>query len=235
MKQSRGAGGQRAAASGEQDAGRRCVSAARGERSDLLRLEEALRSSRSERGATSPATRGGEFAFEAAAGGSHFGQAHVGRGAAKKSLRPSRRRELAGWFMKTFQIPCRRACGLTQFGRANWYVARDQAVLQLRIRELAHSRPGFGYGRIWVLLRREGWIVNRKRVRRLYRLQGLQLRMRVRRRKHCALHRGPAPACRVDLPPSRRATPQHLPGSPRIPCIRIDESRLLLETKRSVE
>src|SRR5439155_3923643 len=39
----------------------------------------------------------------------------------------------------------------------------------------------------------EGWGVNRKRVRRLYRLDGLQLRMRVRRRKHIALHRGPAP------------------------------------------
>ena len=35
--------------------------------------------------------------------------------------------------------------------------------------------------------------MNRKRVRRLYRLDGLQLRMRVRRRKHRALHRGPAP------------------------------------------
>lgn len=45
-----------------------------------------------------------------------------------------------------------------------------------------------------MLLRREGWGVNRKRVRRLYRLDGLQLRMRVRRRKHIALHRGPAPA-----------------------------------------
>jgi putative transposase len=44
-----------------------------------------------------------------------------------------------------------------------------------------------------VLLRREGWLINRKRVRRLYRLDGLQLRMRVRRRKHIALHRGPAP------------------------------------------
>ena len=45
-----------------------------------------------------------------------------------------------------------------------------------------------------MLLRREGWGINRKRVRRLYRLDGLQLRMRVRRRKHTALHRGPAPA-----------------------------------------
>ena len=44
-----------------------------------------------------------------------------------------------------------------------------------------------------MLLRREGWLVNRKRVRRLYRLEGLQLRMRVRRRKHIALHHGPAP------------------------------------------
>jgi hypothetical protein len=35
--------------------------------------------------------------------------------------------------------------------------------------------------------------VNLKRVRQLYSLDGLQLRMRVRRRKHIALLRGPAP------------------------------------------
>ena len=40
-----------------------------------------------------------------------------------------------------------------------------------------------------------------KRVRRLYRLEGLQLRMRVRRRKHIALHRGPAP---VPVGPTER-------------------------------
>jgi putative transposase len=43
------------------------------------------------------------------------------------------------------------------------------------------------------VLRREGWRVNKKRVRRPYRLEGLQVRMRVRRRKAMALHRGPAP------------------------------------------
>lgn len=63
----------------------------------------------------------------------------------------------------------------------------------MRIRDLAHARPRFGSLRIWVLIRREGWLVNRKRVRRLYRLEGVQLRMRVRRRKPLALHRGPAP------------------------------------------
>src|SRR5206468_13024430 len=71
--------------------------------------------------------------------------------------------------------------------------AKDQTALRRRIREIAHVRPRFGFMRIWVLVRREGWPVNRKRVRRLYRLEGLQLRMRVRRRKHIALHRGPAP------------------------------------------
>ena len=89
-----------------------------------------------------------------------------------------------------------RACHLAQFSRTSWYrrsTRNDQMPLRLRIRELAHARPRFGATRIWVLLRREGWLVNKKRVRRLYRLEGLQLRMRVRRRKHIALHRGPAP------------------------------------------
>ena len=93
---------------------------------------------------------------------------------------------------------------LAQFSRAAWYRpsrATDQTALRLRIRELAHARPRFGFLRIWVLLRREGWPVNKKRVRRLYRLEGLQLRMRVRRRKHIALHRGPAP---VPLGPMER-------------------------------
>jgi transposase InsO family protein len=89
-----------------------------------------------------------------------------------------------------------RSCRLAQFTRAAWYrksTARDQAALAMRIRDLAYARPRFGYHRITVLLRREGWPVNRKRVRRLYRLQGLQLRMQVRRRKHMCLHRGPVP------------------------------------------
>ena len=89
------------------------------------------------------------------------------------------------------------ACRLALLSRTGWYrrpKAKDQAVLRARIRELAHARPRFGFLRIWVLLRREGWLVNKKRVRRLYRLEGLQVRMRVRRRKHVALHRGPAPA-----------------------------------------
>ncbi|HKV40909.1 MAG TPA: IS3 family transposase, partial [Blastocatellia bacterium] len=122
----------------------------------------------------------------------------------ERSLRPARRRELADWFRDTFQVSCLRACRLAQFSRAAWYRrsrAKDQSVLRLRLRDLAHTRPRFGYLRIWVVLRREGWPVNRTRVRRLYRLEGLQLRMRVRRRTHLALHRGPAP---VPVGPTER-------------------------------
>jgi putative transposase len=96
----------------------------------------------------------------------------------------------------TYGVPCVRACQLAQFSRAAWYrrSQRDpQGALRLRIREIARLRPRFGYLRIWVLLRREGWAINSKRVRRVYRLEGLPLRLRVRRRKHTALHRGPAP------------------------------------------
>ena len=60
----------------------------------------------------------------------------------------------------------------------------DQAPLRMRIREIAASRVRYGYQRIYVLLRREGWQVNHKRVHRLYREEGLNLRHTKRNRRH---------------------------------------------------
>ncbi len=74
-----------------------------------------------------------------------------------------------------------------------WYQkseARDQSALRLRTREIAMNRPRFGYLRVLVMLKREGWAVGKKRVYRLYRLEGLRLRMKVKRRKRIALLRG---------------------------------------------
>lgn len=79
---------------------------------------------------------------------------------------------------EAFHIPVARACRLAAFSRATWYrlsTAKDQSALRLRIRELAMARLRFGYQKIHILLRREGWRVNKKRVRR---------------RKYMALHRG---------------------------------------------
>ena len=69
------------------------------------------------------------------------------------------------------------------------------------------SRPRFCYERIQVLLRREGWHVDLKHVHRLYCLEGLQVRMRVRRKKRMSLHPGPAPVSeyvRVRIPGAGR-------------------------------
>jgi transposase InsO family protein len=80
----------------------------------------------------------------------------------------------------------KRSCRLALLQRATWYyksTARDRSALRARIRDLAHSRPRFGYQRIHILRRREGWPAGRNQVYRLYRLEGLQVRMRVRRRK----------------------------------------------------
>ena len=111
-------------------------------------------------------------------------------------MKPARRRELARWIRERFGASVQQSCRLALLRRSTWYRrshAKDQTPLRMRIRELALNRPRFGYLRIHVLLRREGWLINRKRVHRLYRLDGLQVRMRVRRRKRLSLHRGPVP------------------------------------------
>jgi transposase InsO family protein len=60
-------------------------------------------------------------------------------------------------------------------------------------REIASTRIRFGFWRIFVLLRREGWHVNHKRVYRLYKEEGLNLRTKRPRRHRTA-------ATRLDRP-----------------------------------
>jgi putative transposase len=59
---------------------------------------------------------------------------------------------------------------------------REQGSVRSRLLELAALRKRFGYRRLGVLLRREGVLVNHKRVYRLYREEGLSLRRRKRKR-----------------------------------------------------
>jgi len=95
-----------------------------------------------------------------------------------------------------FRVSVRRSCRLALLRPSVWYAksqARDQSALRQRIREIAMNRPRFGYLRVHVMLRREGWAINKKRVWRLYRLDGLQLRMKTKRRKRISLQRGHVP------------------------------------------
>jgi putative transposase len=63
----------------------------------------------------------------------------------------------------------------------------------MRLKELALVRPRYGYRRLHVLLRREGWMVNPKRVLRLYREEGLTLRIPRKKRKYASWVRVPLP------------------------------------------
>jgi putative transposase len=89
----------------------------------------------------------------------------------------------------------KRACGLIGITRwINRYQSRrdPQSELRMRLRDLAGSRVRYGYRRLTVLLRREGWAVNAKRIYRLYREEGLQVRT-AKRAKRAARTRVPLP------------------------------------------
>jgi putative transposase len=79
----------------------------------------------------------------------------------------------------------RRACRLVGLGRSSCRYQESPSgneELRARLLALAEERRRFGYRRRTVLLRREGWGVNPKRVYRLYRAEGLMVRRRKRKR-----------------------------------------------------
>jgi putative transposase len=94
-------------------------------------------------------------------------------------LKPAVRRELVRGIREAYQLNEMRACGLVGITRwSNRYVSRrdPQEELRMRLKELAGCRTRYGYRRLTVMLRREGWKVNTKRVYRIYREEQLQVR-----------------------------------------------------------
>jgi putative transposase len=108
---------------------------------------------------------------------------------------PRVRREAVVVMQVEVELSQRRACGLIEVHRGTCrYRARraEDGRLRTRLRELAEVRRRFGYRRLQVLLGREGWQVNHKRVYRLYVEEKLGLR-RKRGRKRSGV-RQPLPA-----------------------------------------
>lgn len=102
-------------------------------------------------------------------------------------LKPAALRERARWMMGTFNVSAQRACRVTGLSRSTYYwksKGKDQSALRTRLRELAAApRPRFGYPRLHIPLKREGWHVNIKRVYRLYKLEGLEVRIKKRKKR----------------------------------------------------
>jgi putative transposase len=100
-------------------------------------------------------------------------------------VKPAVRRSAVRYLEDQWQLSERRASGLASVCRATVrYQAhgREDESVRQRLRELAALRKRFGYRRLGTLLRREGMVVNHKRVYRLYREEGLSLRRRKRKR-----------------------------------------------------
>lgn len=101
-------------------------------------------------------------------------------------MKPARKRQLVDHARTTWRVSIRRACRALPVERSTYhYRSRraGQAQLADRIKEMAATRVRYGYRRIHVLLRREGWSVNAKRVYRIYRELGLQLRNKTPKRR----------------------------------------------------
>jgi putative transposase len=112
-------------------------------------------------------------------------------------MKPAQLRQEAEVLEVCYQVSERRACNVIQLLWSTYRyrsVADEQAALRVRLRDLAQARVSYGYRRIHILLQREGWKVNHKRVYRLYRLEGLGMRPKKPRRHVTACRRMERPA-----------------------------------------
>jgi len=142
--------------------------------------------------AQAQAIRRREPSTKATSGGFVFGQENAPGCFVKKVLRPVRKRKIVEYLRITYDVSERRACRAVLCVRSTFRyksVRDDQTPLRMRIREIAAARVRYGYRRIYIILRREGWKVNHKRVYRLYCEDGLNLRSKRPKRRVSAAHR----------------------------------------------
>lgn len=95
------------------------------------------------------------------------------------------RRSAASFVRDELKMSQRRACGLIGISESSYrYRSIKLVVPELKelLLRLAAERPRYGYRRLHVLMRREGFAVNHKRIYRLYRAEGLTVRRRRRKR-----------------------------------------------------
>ena len=89
---------------------------------------------------------------------------------------PARRRDAARYLQRRHKISERRACRVVEQHRSTQRYRPVPAEYELRLvarmNELAAAHPRWGYRTVWQLLRGEGWQINRKRIERLWRLEG---------------------------------------------------------------
>jgi putative transposase len=103
---------------------------------------------------------------------------------------------LAQFLIDEYKVSERKACMAVELRQNTFrYVlrSRDDRAVRSRIKEIAAVRIRYGEERIYKLLRREGWPDNHKRVRRIYREEGLNLRLKRPKKSKAASNRQSRP------------------------------------------
>lgn len=96
-------------------------------------------------------------------------------------MKPAARKAVVKYTQDQFPVSERRACRLFRLSRSTrrYKTQRsDDPELVARIRALAETRRRFGYRRIFNLLKRDGFKLNEKKFRRIYKEQKLSLKIR---------------------------------------------------------
>lgn len=179
-------------AGGAGDAGSGSGPADRDFGADLLPLEEAVCGHGIRPGPGTEAGGRGECAAQEAGGGAEPGQGSVAERAVKKIPRPALMKEVVAYVVTHHGYSQRRACGVVRQRRSTQRLVgrRDPRTTERqRMREIAAARVRYGYRRIHVLLRREGWALGKNLVYRLYGEEGLTLRRGRPKRRKMVLHR----------------------------------------------
>lgn len=99
---------------------------------------------------------------------------------------------LANDLINNYRVSQRRACATVMLHRSFLYYEhhkREDRPVRKRIREIAETRVRYGFWRVFILLKREGWKDHHKRVYRIYKEEGLNLRSKRPRRSKSAAHR----------------------------------------------
>jgi putative transposase len=99
---------------------------------------------------------------------------------------PAARRSVVMYLQENHRLSQRWACNIVGISRSSYRYQekpKNDDEIRSRLRELAQQRRKFGAPRLHTLLRREGYLINHKRTERLYREEGLSLRLKKRKKR----------------------------------------------------
>lgn len=119
-------------------------------------------------------------------------------------MSPARRRRAVAMLCDRLGVSERWACRVVGQHRSTERYqpkrAEDDAALRAELRRFSARRPRWGYRRAHHHLREQGWDVNRKRVQRLWREEGLRVAVRRRKRRRLGESTVPAQRLRAERP-----------------------------------